>query len=586
MLRNAKKTRLAFVLWLASAFAAAAPKPAKQAQREYETAQHLLQKGDIEAALEHADKAKDLAPADVRYYAYAEFVRQVRSARQLKDAKQYEQSGKYDAAVTVLHTAMQKDPNNPELASAARDAGLHAIKLPAVPLQPQPEFEDSPELVPRDPDRKRDFHLRGPATQVLSEFFRQFGITLQIDPSVQSKQVRIDMPDADYRTALAVVLKLTHAFIVPASPIEGVAYNDTQEMRANQEHLFVQSFDISAAGSQQNINEITNSLRAVFNLRFIGQTTTGKLVLKGPRTQVVEAARFLQMAQSARPELMLDIDEIEISDSLARNVGLQVPLQFQVLNVSSVLNQAGVSDLNSLITQINAGTLSQSALTALSGLLTQLQTPGTGVLTFGGGKTQEALIVPTTTTLNVFDQKNYAHLLNHLALRAMAGAVANYHDGFRYPIVSTTFSPLVNSALTNRLFGNQTLAIPPPAVEYVDLGISLKITPLIQNNKNVTLNFELQVKNISGQSINQVPILSSREFSGTITIKEGESAVLAGLEEETILSNATGLPGLASIGLAPLGGLYTKNHQKNQILITLTPRAVRLPQKPVMAFPE
>ncbi len=561
------------------------PPGVKQAKKEYERAQQLFLKGDIDAAIEQAESAKANDPTDLRYVTYVELLAQVRSARQLADAQRLGKSGEYQKAVNVLRSALQRDPGNPELAVAARDAALQSVQtLPKLTLVPDSIEPEGAVLLPQDPGKKRDFHLRGNTGQVLTDFFRQYGIAVQIDPTVQPKQLRLDITETDYMTALSVLLKQGHVFLVPASTTQVVAYNDTQENRNNYEHLFVQTFDVKEAGSPQAINELTNTLRAVFNFKFIGQTATGKLALKGSRAQVEQAAEFLEMALTARPELMLDINEIEISDSLIRDFGLSLPLQYQALNVSSVLQTAGISNVSDLLSQLNAGTLNPTALAALGGILSQLQTQNSGLLTFGGGKTQEAVLVPPAK-LSLNDQRNRARTLQHISLRVMAGTAANYHDGLRYPVVSTTFSSLVNSALVSRLFGNQTLTLPPPAVQYVDLGITLKVIPVVQANRDVTLKFEMKVQNLTGVSQNQVPVIGSREFVGTVTLRQGESAVLAGLVEDTNLRNNTGIPGLSSVGLTAIGGIHNRNIQRNQILITVTPRTIRLSRQKALAFP-
>ena len=577
--------QLAVALCLGQVCLAKVPPGAKLAKKEYERAEQLLRKGEVESALEHAQAAKDADPADLRYVAYVELVRQIRSTRELAESQRLTKTGDYKTAVNMLQGALKSDPNNPDLARAARDAGLHALDrnaLAQLSLEPDGMELEGAVLKPKDPEKKRDFHLRGTAGQVLTDFFRQYGILLQVDGSVVQKQIKLDMSGGDYAAALSVLLKQTHAFVVPASATQGVAYNNTPEMHNSHEHLFVQTFDIRQAGSPQELNELTNALRAVFDFKFIGQTSNGKLALKGTRAQVEEATSFIQMALSERPEMMLEINEIEVSDTLMRQAGLTLPLQYQALNISTQLNAAGISSLSQLQSELAAGTLSQTAQASLGGLL--MQTQNHGVVTFGGGRTQELVLVPPlTASLN--DQHNRAQILEHISLRAVTGTAASYHDGLRYPIVSTTFSTLVNPNVLNQLVGNQQLTIPPPAVEYVDLGISLKVTPIIQSNRDVTLKFEMKVQNLTGAFVNQVPVIGNREFVGQMTLRQGESALIAGLTEQTDLRSSLGIPGLSSIGAAALGGNVNRNKQQNEILITVTPRAIRMPQRTPVTFP-
>lgn len=550
----------------------------KRAEREYKAAQQLADKGDLEGAIEHADKAVAALPGDVRFFSYAALLRQMRSARELGRSRELASAGRHDDAAKLLKAALEKDPENPELAAAARvnAVSLYEGKLPSVVAEEEPQYEEQPELAPRDPYAKRDFHLRGAAGQVLTDFLRQYGIALQPDSSVLPKQIKFDATGIDFPTGLGVLLKQTHTFVVAASTTQALAFNDTPENRTNHERNAVQTFDIGAGMDPQTFNEVVNALRAVFALRFVGQTNAGKIVVKAPRAQVDEVAQFLHDVTEARAEVLLDVDEIEVTDSLVRSLGVTLPLQYQVLNVNTVLQQAGVSDVNQLINEINSGQLSTANLQALSGILSQLQSQNAGLLTFGGGKSREAIIVPPLK-LSANDQQNHARVLTHTTLRASVGSNASYHDGLRYPVVTTTFSTLVNSSIVSRLFGGGTLQVPPPAVQYVDLGLTLKMTPMISANGNIRLKFDLEVKNLTGQNVNQAPVLGNRQFSGTVNLREGESAVLAGLTEDTNMRNGSGIPGLSSVGLAALGGQRTRNHQESQILIAIRPHSLRLP---------
>ena len=574
---------LSFAL-LGSTFAAAKnqrEKDLRNAARQYKEAQESLFRGNMDAAIKSADKAVDLAPSDVRYVSYAALLRQMRSSRDLAQSRQLSRLGKTQESAQLLKSALANDPDNPELAAAARTTGLALLNhsLPTL-IANDPSYESGPELQPTDPLAKREFHLRGNSGQVLTQFMQQYGISLQLDPNLQSRTIRFDARDVDYPNALGVLLHQAHAFIVPASAKQAIAYNDTPENRNNNEHLAFQTFDIGKVGDQQALNEVINALRGVFSLRFIGQTADGKLAIKAPRAQIEEAERFLEEASNARPELLLDINEIEVSDTLVRDLGITLPLQYQVLNVDTILQQAGVSSFSDLVSQLNAGTLSAASQQALSGILTQLQSENAGLAAFGGGKTQEAIIVPPAT-LHYNDQKNKSRILEHISLRALDGTATTYHDGLRYPVVSTTFTTLIDSSTVNQIFGKQNVQIPPPAVTYVDLGISLKFTPVVRDSGNLRLKFELQLKTLTGQTVNDSPVLGDREFSGTIDLHEGDTAIVAGLTEQSRTKSSLGIPGLSYVGLAAIGGSSTKNVQDSEILITVTPHSLRYPHSQV-----
>ena len=84
------------------------------------------------------------------------------------------------------------------------------------------------------------------------------------------------------------------------------------------------------------------------------------------------------------------------------------------------------------------------------------------------------------------------------------------------------------------MLGNQSYVPPFPSVSYEDLGLNLKVKPVIHGDGAVSLQLELQVRSLTGQSHNGVPVISNREYKGSISLSDGEPAVVAGEISRTI----------------------------------------------------
>ena len=65
-----------------------------------------------------------------------------------------------------------------------------------------------------------------------------------------------------------------------------------------------------------------------------------------------------------------------------------------------------------------------------------------------------------------------------------------------------------------------------PQVEYQDLGLTLKATPRVLRNDEVALTIDLKIDALAGTSINGNPVLNNRAYSGVVTLKQGEAAVV------------------------------------------------------------
>jgi Flp pilus assembly secretin CpaC len=267
----------------------------------------------------------------------------------------------------------------------------------------------------------------------------------------------------------------------------------------------------------------------------------------------------------------------EINHTFARDMGIQIPNQFQLATIpGSVITQ-----LENLLGsgQLNATTLA-AALAALSSQYPIFAGP---VATFGGGKTTEALSLGTlkaTLSLN----ESSVHTLEHMTLRVAQGNDATFHLGSRFPVLTSSYSATINTGGLSQLLGGQTASNingllggleAAPSFNYEDLGLSIKAKPLVNGNSDVALKFEMQFRTLSGQSVNGAPIISNREYKGDITLTQGEPAVVVGALSRTDSRTLSGIPGVASIpGLNQVFSDISKQENDDELLVTITPHVI------------
>ena len=93
----------------------------------------------------------------------------------------------------------------------------------------------------------------------------------------------------------------------------------------------------------------------------------------------------------------------------------------------------------------------------------------------------------------------------------------------------------------------------------------------------MSLKLDLKVQALAGSSINQIPVLTNRQFTAALDLKDGASALVTS-DLSTQEANAiNGLPGLSEI--PGLQSTTNKNVQKSadELVILITPHVVRLP---------
>ena len=164
-------------------------------------------------------------------------------------------------------------------------------------------------------------------------------------------------------------------------------------------------------------------------------------------------------------------------------------------------------------------------------------------------------------------------------MRAAQGGDATFHLGTRYPILNASYAPIFNSPQISQVLGNQSYIAPFPSVSYEDLGLNLKAKPVVHANGDVSLQLELQVRSLTGQSNNGVPVISNREYKGSINLRDGEPAVVAGQVSRTDQRSLSGLPALGSIpGLNMAVTTTNRQEEEDELLIVITPHVLANPE--------
>jgi Flp pilus assembly secretin CpaC len=164
-----------------------------------------------------------------------------------------------------------------------------------------------------------------------------------------------------------------------------------------------------------------------------------------------------------------------------------------------------------------------------------------------------------------------------MTLRASQGNAATMRIGTRYPILNATFAPIFNTPAIAQVIQNQSFIAPFPSFNYEDLGLIVKATPQVYRNGEVRLELNVEVKALGALSFNGVPVISNRMYTGTITVKDGESGVVAGMLQSSESYMLTGIPGVVHLPvLGTLTSNRTKQKTETELLVLVTPHVTRM----------
>jgi general secretion pathway protein D len=491
-------------------------------------------------------------------------------------------SAKRNQAAAEFRAALALDPDNEfareRLEESTSDPLFHEATMP-VPLEYGGEIHIEPK------SGNKSFHFRGDVRGLFTELGADYGVTVEFDDSVAAKKVRFFVDDIDFFTALRLACTVSKTMWTALDARQLFVAADTQENHKQFDRMSLQTFIMPTHATPQEGTELLTTMRQVFDLRFVsaGQTA-GIIEVRAPQPILAACTKLMAQLNAERPQVMLDVRVYQIDHQLTKNIGVHVPDTFNLYNIPigalAALTGLGGQNIQQLINQlVSSGGINQANSSSISALLAQLQGQASNVFsqplaTFGGGLTFEGLSLDQLA-FNLSLNESWVRTLDHLSMRAGQGAEATFHLGSRYPILNASYAPLSNSPAISAVLGNQSYQAPFPSVSYEDLGLNLKAKPVVHGNGDVSMTVSLQVRSLTGQSSNGVPVISNREYQGSINLKDGEPAVLAGQVSRSDTLSMSGIPGLGFIpGLNQAMVNNTRQEDDDELMIIVTPHVL------------
>jgi general secretion pathway protein D len=559
----------------------------REAAKLYLAGVKLIDKKEPEAAWKLMKQAAELEPGNPTYARAAEVARQSAVAQLVQEASRERNQGSGGDAALLLQRAMEIDPKNPlvlqhtdELAqdaSATEPAVLSNMQTPALagPIALEPKQE------------KHSFHLHNNERQVVEEVFRAYGIDASIHDSVQNQRVRLDVDDVTFAAAAKVLSLVTKTFWEPLDPHRVLVAQDTRENRVQFQRTAMETVYLSGL-TDKELTDVSNLARNVFDAQqAVVEPTRDTLTVRAPARTLAAFNATLGSIEAGQNQVDLNVKVIQLAHISNRETGMTFFQQTSVYNafsaVNSVIqqNQAAVQEIISQGLVPDANTLAHQ-IEIIAILLASGQLSGTpfnqGFATFGGGLT-ESLLVPGPATLTMSLNSSDTRTLDDIHLRLSDEEAGTFKIGERYPITTSSYSSVALPSIPG--FNTTAAALQAqtvPQIQYEDLGLTLKATPKVMRSNDVALNLEMKIESLGGSSLNDIPVLNSQQFTGVLTLRAGETAVLLSdltLQESRALS---GLPGVGDIpGLQDISDV-ARGRNVARLLILVTPSVIRGPQ--------
>jgi general secretion pathway protein D len=556
----------------------ASKKDEKAARKAYSQGLKLEERKSFDEAFAAFDEASKLNPEQAKFFSAREVAKSqiVFQHTQLGDA--YLSKGQRQQAAAEFQAALSLDPDNSYMRGRLAEAIPSARAADA--SGPVPVLVDSDELHLQPTNALATFHYTGDVQGLFTELASAYGMTVEFDESVKARQVRFYVDNVDFFTALNLACKVSESMWAALDPKQFLVAASTTENHKMFDRMALGTFSIPGAGSQQEATEMVGALRNICEFQKIGSGQLGTVQVRAPQPILAACTQLLKQMGDGNPQVALQIEIYEIDHNFTREIGMHLPDTFNLYNIPvAAIAALGGQSIQSLVNQlISSGGINQAGSSALSGLLAQLQGQG-GIFsqplaTFGGGLTFSGVSLDQLTAALSLNE-SWSRSLSRATLRTGQGKEATLHIGERYPILNASYAPIYNSPQISQVLGNNSYVAPFPSVSYEDLGLNIKATTAIHGDESVSLKLELQVRSLTGNSANGVPVISNQEYQGSIRLRDGEPAVVAGEITTNDQFSMAGIPGLAAIpginqGLAD----NTRMKEDDELLLIITPHIV------------
>ncbi|MEQ7874697.1 secretin N-terminal domain-containing protein [Sphingomonas sp. ASV193] len=254
------------------------------------------------------------------------------------------------------------------------------------------------------------------------------------------------------------------------------------------------------------------------------------IILKGDPLRVARIRHEIELLDVPVTSVVLETQFVELSETGARNLGL---------------------DFNNANGQIGGASVSYAR--GFPGLS---DTPRLGGVT---AAFQVALYAQIA--------KGEGRIVSKPRISAQSGATAKIVTGDALPILTSIALSGVNAVQQQ--------------VAYVNVGVTLQIAPRVSDDGFVTAHIFAVVSSVTGFS-QGYPTISQREASTSATVRDGDTFIIGGLTEESRITNKSKLPLLGSLPL--FGALFSVEHTsstKRDLYIVVTPHIVTTGRAPV-----
>lgn len=552
-------------LLLLAALASLPALAADKAKALYEKGQDAEARQNYEAAYGFFKQAYDLKPKDLRYRSAFERTRFEAAAAIVHQGQKLRDQGQLDEAIAEFRRAVEIDPSlfiakqelertlemlnnkeNPQPKAAGPPNSLeNIVREAAGPVELAP-FSNVPITI-RDTNKADD---------VYRTIGQLAGVNVLFDPDYVPKQIKVELNGVTLEQALEITALQSRTFWRPVTPNTIFVAQDTPAKRKELEQSVLKTFYLTNLSQPTELQDVVNAIRAVLDVQRVQQLLSqNALVVRGTPDQIALAEKLVEDLDKARPEVIIDIDVMQISKDKSRTLGLSPPTSATV----------------TLQSNINTSTSSTSSTTSTTGT-TSTTNNGLELNTLGNLNATDFQVSIGSANLSALLSDTDTKMIQSPQVRALDNQKASLKIGERLPVATGSFQPGIGGVGINPLVNTQ--------FQYIDVGVNIDVTPHIHVDRDVTMKISMEISSEIGQtSIGGItqPIIGQKKVDlGEIRLKDGETSLIGGIMDDSQTRSLSGIPGLAQIPILKyLFGQTQTDHEQDETVFAITPHIIR-----------
>jgi general secretion pathway protein D len=439
---------------------------------------------------------------------------------------------KQDAALTKAKDLSERG----ELELAAREVG-QALKAnprhgPLLELQRQVETKRRAQQLlalqtglSEDRPVSLDFKDAGLRT-VLDAISRNSGLNFVLDKDVRADaRVTVFLRQARVDDALDLITSTNQLSKKVLDAKTVLIYPNTPEKQKEYLEQVVKVFQLSSADAKAAASFLKSMLKPRNEL-FVDERSN-LLAMRDSAENIAIAEKLVAVFDTGEPEVLLDVEVLEISSTRLTELGIKPPTAF---SFAPLAPQGGITLAN----------------------LPEM------------GKANVGVTLPSLT-LNLRREIGDVTTLANPKIRTRSKEKASILIGDKIPVVTTT---------------SGQGGFVSDSVNYLDVGLKLNVEPTVYPDDEVAIKIQLEVSSLgsavktsSGTLAYQI---GTRNATTLLRLQDGETQLLAGLLSKEERTAASRLPGLGD--LPAVGRVFSStqdNSHKTELVLAITPRVLR-----------